>query len=357
MPTPDCRASRPTPFGLRKHVATTALAATLGSAGMVRAERWTAVPSLSVSASYDDNLLMTDPARRAVGLRVGPALVVGYQPTARLMFMARAGSDSEYFGDPQVTRWAAGRTASLMGRYQIGANTSASVGGQYTLTSHPGELLPHAGLDYGRRRAESLSAELAIDHRVGPRLTLRGGYTVQSVRLEGGGRGLGSQLANDTSLVLRVAPHTTLTLRAGPRYLERSLSAHVGADLERALARARVSVGYHRGRNLSFDRVMLTESYTGRLSYELSRTLAVNASPAVYRHWVGSDPHRSWRLGAEASWRASPLVTARAAYDFSVQDRGLFIGDIFRQSGARQLSRHSAVVGITVMPTGRESRP
>lgn len=356
MSTPDCRAGRPIQLGRRKRVVTCALAATLAPAGVLRAERWTTVPSLSLMATYDDNVFMTDVARRAVGLRLAPALTVGYQPSARLVFTARAGLDSEYFGDPAVTRWAAGRTASLTGRYQMRANTAASFNAQYTLTSHPSELLPDIGLDYGRRMAEALSAELGIEHRVGPKLTLRGGYTVQVVRLEGGRRGLTSQLANDTSFVLMVGPHTTLTLRVGPRWVERSLSAHVGADLERALERARISIGYQRGRTLSFDRAMLTESYTSRLSYALSRTLSIDASPAVYRHWVGSDPHRSWRLGAGASWRASRMVTARAAYDFSVQDRGLFVTDVFA-TGAPQLSRHSAVVGITVTPSRKESQP
>ena len=128
-------------LGPRPGMMVAALAGVLGVTASARAGTWTVTPSLSVSAIYDDNLFFNDARLGATGLRAGPALIAEYQGSARFRLLGRAAVDSEYFGDPQVSSWAARRSAGLTARYRLGAHTTASLSGDYALSAYAAEVL------------------------------------------------------------------------------------------------------------------------------------------------------------------------------------------------------------------------
>jgi hypothetical protein len=327
-----------------------ALASVLGMAASGGAETWTVVPSLYVGTIYDDNLFYNDARLGAVGSHAGPALSVEYQPSARLKLLVRGGLDSEYFGEPGASSWAARRNAALTAQYRLGAFTTASLSGEYAVTAYAAELIPSAGVEYGRRTAEGLRSKLELEHHVSSKIVLRAGCGVQALRLEGSDRGLESQVSPTTDLVLLVAPHTALTVQVGPRYLAGSFSAYVAGTLERTRPRTRLSVGYERGRSLVFDRTLVIESYAARFFYRLSPALSVSASPALYRQWERSEEQRSWRIEAAALYRARSWLTVFLNHAYLVQDRGLFMDPLTDRRGPRQLSRNTLTAGFTLSP-------
>src|SRR5438132_626143 len=102
-----------------------------------------------------------------------------------------------------------------------------ALGPETVLGPRPGMIVPAlVGVEFGRRAADSFGSRLELEHRVSSNIVLRAGYGVQSLELERSGRGLRSQLSSDADLVFRVAPHTTLRMQVGPRYIEGSFSAH-----------------------------------------------------------------------------------------------------------------------------------
>jgi hypothetical protein len=339
-----------TPLGPRPAISVAALAGVLGMAASAGAETWTVVPSLSLGATYDDNLFFVDSRLGAAGLRAGPALNVEYQPSARFKMLGRAGLDSEYFGEPEASSWAARRNAGLTASYRLGEYTTASLVGDYALTAYASELLPSVGVEYGRRAAESVGSKRELEHRFSPQITLRAGYGMQAFQLERSGPGRRSQLATDADFIFRLAPHTTLSVQLGPRYLARSFSGHVAATLERALPRGRFSVTYERGRSLAFDRTLLIESYTARFSGTLSRALTVTASPALFRQWEHSVEERTWHVGGAVLYRAQSWLTVFVNHGYVVLDRGLFIDSFTRRRGPPQLSRNTLTAGVILMP-------
>ena len=341
-------------LGPRPGMMVAALAGVLGVTASARAGTWTVTPSLSVSAIYDDNLFFNDARLGATGLRAGPALIAEYQGSARFRLLGRAAVDSEYFGDPQVSSWAARRSAGLTARYRLGAHTTASLSGDYALSAYAAELVPTVGVEYGRRTAESLGTQVELEHRISSKIVLRLGYAMQALRLEGAGPGPGSQLSSDTELALQVAPHTILRLQAGPNYVTGSLGAHVAANVERTRPRTRLSVAYERGRTLVFDRTLVVESYTARLSYRVSPAINVSASPALFRQWQFAAEQRSWHIGGTVWYRATSRLAAFVNHGYVVQDRGFFINPLTDRRGPPQLSRNSLTAGFIVGPHLRE---
>ena len=75
----------------------------------------------------------------------------------------------------------------------MGAFTTASLSAEYAETAYAAELIPSAGVEYGRRTAEGLRSKLELERRVSSKVALRAGCGVQALRLEGSGRGLESQ--------------------------------------------------------------------------------------------------------------------------------------------------------------------
>ena len=342
----------------RPSVIAAALAGVLGVAASAAADTWTVVPTMSLSAIYDDNLFFTDARLGAAGLMAGSAVSVEYRPSARFSMLGRAGLDSEYFGEPQVSNWAARRNAGLTARYRLGAFTSVSLSGDYALSAYAGELVPTAGVDYGRRAAESLGGQVEIEHRVNSKIVLRAGYAVQTLQLEGSSAGPRSQLSSDSDITLQLTPHTTLRMQVGPRYLAGALSAHVAATVERARPRTQLSFGYERGRSLVFDRTLVIESYAAKLSFRLSRAVTLSASPALFRQWELSTEQRSWHMGGNASYRASRWLTIYANHAYVLQDRGFFIDPRANRPGSPQLSRNTLTAGVSISPrAGREESP
>src|SRR2546427_4347556 len=130
-----------TVLGPRPGMMVAALAGVLGMAANARAQTWTVIPSLSVGATYDDNLFFDADRLGGVGLRGGPALSVACQPTARFKLLGRVGLDSEYFGDPKTSSWAARRNAGLSASYQLGEFTTATLSGDYALSAYAAELI------------------------------------------------------------------------------------------------------------------------------------------------------------------------------------------------------------------------
>jgi len=315
--------------------------ATNGNAG-----GFTVIPSLSVGAMYDDNIFFNPARLYGAGLRAAPALSVEYQPTARLSLFGRAGLDSEYFGDSQADSGAARRNASLTASYRVGPRTTASVAADYAFSAYAAELLPAVGIEYGRRTAESFGGRLELAQRIGRQITLRAGYGVQSYQLERSGRGLRSQLTPDVNVALQVAPRTTLNLQAGPRFFAGAVSGYGAATLERVVPRGRVSLGYARGRSLAFDRTILVESYTARVSLQLSPALRVTASPSLFRQWEHATEHRTWQVQEVASYRTHSWMALFVSHAYVLEDR-----DPLRVSpGVNQLERNTLSAGFTLMP-------
>jgi hypothetical protein len=334
-----------------------ALAGVLGMAASASAETWAVVPSVSVSAIYDDNLFFNEARLAAVGLRVVPALSLEYRPSARFELLGRAGLVSEYYGEAEFNRWAAGRNADLTARYRLGEYTTVSLAGDYTVSAYAADVLPPVGVDYGRRTAESFGGKLELQHRLSPQITLRAGYDMQAFRLEGG-HGPVSLLSSDADFVFRLTPHTTLSLKVGPRYLAGSFGAYVGGTVERKLARARLSVGYERANTLAFLRTLVVESYTARVSYLLSPALTVSATPALYRHWEHSAAEqRWWHIDAAGAYRARQWLTVFLSYAYVMQDRGLFIDPFTSRRGPPQLSRNALAAGFILTPRHARREP
>ena len=327
-----------------------ALAGVLGMAANARAQTWTVIPSLSVGATYDDNLFFDADRLGGVGLRGGPALSVACQPTARFKLLGRVGLDSEYFGDPKTSSWAARRNAGLSASYQLGEFTTATLSGDYALSAYAAELIPSVGVEFGRRAADSFGSRLELEHRVSSNIVLRAGYGVQSLELERSGRGLRSQLSSDADLVFRVAPHTTLRMQVGPRYIEGSFSAHVAGSLERTRPRTRLSIGYERGRNLAFDRTLVVESYAAGFSYRLLPALDVSVSPAMFRQWEFARERRSWHVGGSASYRVRSWLAAFVSHAYVLEDRGLFVDPLTLRRQPSRLWRNTLTAGFTLVP-------
>jgi hypothetical protein len=323
-----------------------ALASLLGMAAGSRAETWTVVPSLYVGAIYDDNLFYDDARVGVLGVQTGPVLSLEYQPSARLTLLGRAGWDSEYFAESAPSNWAAGRAATLTARYRPGEFTTASFSGGYARSAYAAELIPTAGVEYGRRTAESATGTLQVERRVSSRVVLRAGAGVQGLRLDGSEGEWNSQLSSAAELGLLVAPQTALTLRAGPRYLSGSWSPHVAGSLERVRPRTRLFIGYERGRGLVFDRTLDIESYSARVSYRLSPTLSVSASPALYRQWERAEEQRSWRIEGRTRYRARSWLTVLVDYAYVTQNGGLFID----RPAATRLSRNTLTAGFVIGP-------
>ena len=215
------------------------------------------------------------------------------------------------------------------------------------------------GVEYGRRAAESFGSRLELEHRVNSKIVLRAGYGVQSLQLERSGLGLRSQLSSDADLVFRVAPHTTLRMQVGPRYIEGSFSAHVAGSLERTRPRTRLSIGYERGRNLAFDRTLVVESYAAGFSYRLSPALNVSVSPALFRQWEFSREQRLWHVEGSASYRARSWLGVFVSYAYVLEDRGLFVDPLTLRRQPSPLWRNTLIAGLTLVPyhVRKESKP
>jgi hypothetical protein len=323
------------------------MAATLGAAARTPADELQLTPSLFVGASYDDNLFVTLPPRYAAGLIVRPAFDATYRPSSRLTFIASTGFDTEYFGDSAVTRWWAGRSVALSAGYLLDPNTTVSLAGRYALTWYPGTLVPTLGFEYGRRQAEMITLGASVRRRVRSRLSLQAGYTVESLRLAGTDRELHSQFSGDTSAALAVSPTTTVTVRGGPRYVFGKLTPHVGVTVDTRRERIELSADYGRGKNVAFDRPLLTEAYSLRATYRLSPRATLSVSPGLYRHWERADEQRVWRVGAQATWRVHRLVGMHASYQYIRQALGL-AARVGAAAARWPTTRSTLIAGFTV---------
>jgi len=335
------------------------------------------VPSLSVTQTYDSNLLFSaaDPQTDFI-TRVTPGIELRRE-SPLMTFTSRYRLDADRFADHPALTAIDGHHALVGFRYTPTRRLVFAADAEITRTQIPSELNTDTGLastraaatrfavhpsavrhldpvtdaiaEYsftedhlaGGVRLRAQMAAVGAERRVSAREKVRLGYAVQLFDF-----GLPSAVTSQTLTVgwtRQLARPISLTLRGGPRLLENRVTADLAASLEARARSASMSLSYAQTRTtlIGLAGTAASESVIAEIAWEPWRRTQVRVAPAASRIVREGLQSRVYRLGFSMSHPVANGLSLRAAYDANVQH-----GNIYPTVGLGAISRHVVSIGF-----------
>lgn len=361
---------------------------TPGEAGAQSDSGWLVKPSLLAAYAYDDNVFFTrlDPQDDTV-LRLSPAVEAGYRsaPTAFNAYYTQDAHRYDEFRRLDDDRTRAHGELNFSHEATPLLTLLADTG--YTETEAPGELDPQSGLELGRVHAErfyfSPSAlyqfnrlttgsasysfnrdevagaigsdahvlALQVDHLISRRDTLSFVYRAESFEFEDGADvDMHALLAGGTR---EFTPQTSLTLLAGPRFLDEEEADDVAAEAAAALlhefSRGELGLTYTRSRTtvIGLTGTAETQNLYASLVYPFGNDLGLRVEYGYIfseRRGLETDALVS---DVEIAWRLDDYVSLIGAYEFNSQRGSLETPDF------GQIDRNVVWFGLVIAPPVR----
>lgn len=313
-------------------------------------------PSISVTQVYDDNLFAAASQHEDDFItRITPALESGYR-SERLNLEGRAEFDAEIYAEhEELDSSQARRHAALDISYEQTRRLTLEASGSYTRTNRPEEISPDSSLDLGRAEAERISLAPSAEYRFDDRTSGMGEYAFTRESLSGDGRidthaaslgferrltrrdtgGLGYTYRrflfeggdNVTAHVVdfgwarELTPRTSLSVHGGPRISDSAVDPEVMASIRHRLERGELAFTYARSQAtvLGEDDTAETESYSGSLTYDLSRSFSISVAPSFQTNSSGGFEVDVYRLGVDARYELNRYLSIAGAWRYSFQ--------------------------------------
>lgn len=324
-------------------------------------EDYYVVPSLSVGEVYDDNLFFSPTSRREGDwfTRVSPNIQAGYQSTP-LTLMAHYTFDSEVYNEHQELTTAQMRQqASIELKSRPSPMLTLSAKGDYFQTRTPFELnaLTGTGVAVRRIRADSFSANPALEYRLDSLTKAKGDYLYSKYLIEGG-ISIGTQIASldlDRRITAHdtVGPgyigrhftfagfgsvtshaftlewsrdltaHTKMSLRAGPRFTAGALDSkpEALAKIEHKLEGGELSFTYSSSLTTMVGQgdPATAESYGISGSYEPLQHLRVSIGPTLFKATSRTFTTTVSLVNFEATYQMTKELALKTSYLFYLQ--------------------------------------
>jgi hypothetical protein len=271
---------------------------------------------------YDDNIYFTHEDRQhGTAIRFRPGLFGTHRLTRTLSLAGAFSSDVDFFPEhPELNSTFSAKAASLQAQYRLGSATTLVAGGHYTASWNAADLVPYAGLEYGRLFGKSWGLQAGASRRVGGGGSVDLSYSFGSVSYRTEAAPVRAH-ALSLSWTQPLSERVSVGLGAGPRYGDDgSLSADGSASLRYRLERGMLSLGYSRGRFAAPGREVDTSGVSASAELRLSRAITVTASPGLFWQDAGAATGRSWRMVAGVGYELSPALTAQLSYQHASQN-------------------------------------
>jgi hypothetical protein len=344
--------------------------------------RITAEPSIEIAQVHDDNLFFSPEPARDLILRVRPALDLRFE-SPRWSAGGTYGFDSERFADhSRLTNARARQRGSLSVRYRFDPRLTVALDGSYMDTDTPGELNLLTGLAASRIRLQQFNFGPSVRYRVSPRMSAHASFSSTTQKLAGGA-GMSSKFqtlgieqkitprdsfaadfeqgkylfdlaggrSRTNTYVLRggwthvLNPTTRVTLQAGPRVTEHSLTPELSASLTHDWQFSSVAISALQTQTTAIGSVVGTveaRSVQARFTYAPTRSLTAYAAPAVARTVFHDLQATVYRIGLGAHYAITPLAGFDVMYTLDSQ-HGVF--DALHSNAA--ISRSVLSAGFT----------
>lgn len=349
---------------------------------------WLVKPSVLAAYAYDDNVFFSrlDP-QNDTSLRLSPAVEAGYRsvPTAFNAYYTQDMHRYNEFSELDSSR--ARAHGELNFSHEATPLLTLLADTSYTETETPGELDPQIGLELGRVQAERFyfspsvlyqfnrltigSASYAFnrdevaggigsdahvlalqaDHMMSRRDTLTVGYRAESFEFEDGTNvDMHVLLAGGTR---EFTPQTSLTLLAGPRFLDDEDADDVDVETVAALLhefnRGDLGLTYTRSQTTVIGLVgtATTQSVYASLVYPFGKDLGLRAETGYIiseRRGLETD---AVVTDVEIAWRLDDYFTLIGAFEFNSQRGSLEIPDF------GQIDRNVFWLGLVIAPPVR----
>lgn len=335
-------------------------------------------PSLSIGELYDDNLFFSSTNRKQdFFTRVSPGIQAGYQST-QLTLLGGYTSDSEFYSRHQELSTLQMRQRALV---EVKARPTElltlSGKGTYAKTRAPWEFNTFTGVALTRVRAEQLEFDPSIAYRLDPTTTARGDFELARFNMDGfistntyiartnldrrisktdtvtpgyigrrfefGRAGTITSHAPILGWKHEFTPLTTLTLRAGPRFIEGSLDDRPEAlvSIQHKLTRGDVSLTYSNSQTTIVGQPIsvIAESLGLTVKYEPLPHFEIAVAPTVVR--TTSDAFKSTVYFSDVAltYQLTKELALKGSHQFSLM-RGNFDPGTGPVGGTQEVSHN-----------------
>jgi hypothetical protein len=268
-----------------------------------------------------------------------------YAPARKFTVNGNYAFDAEFYPDFPVLNDAFARQSVSLGmQLHVDARTSVSASGQYSSTATASDLLPGTGIEIGRHPARGWGAQGEISRRVSPFATVSLEYAWN--RLEFGGASASGSHAVSLGFTRQLGPRTGVSLLAGPRYIEGSVSAGASASIQHRVQHGHLDLSYARGRSAGPLNELDTESLSGAAQYAPSLRLMLALSTTYYRYRSTEVAAQGLGASASAGYMLAPHVQLVMTYQNTRQQGRPDSPDLLGR--LPWIPRNVVSVGITV---------
>jgi len=336
------------------------------------------VPMLTVSETFDDNLLFTQFPEGDFVTRATASVEMGYRSTAFTFYTAASRAGDTFSLHPEFNTTDARTFGHVALAYMPSRSLTLATTAIYLKTLTPSELNTLTGLSVGRSLAERAAVIPTMEMRLGQFSTAIGFFTLSDDTLDGrfagtrtGGLAIDRRLSGrhtvsvryerrwfsfsrkdsfrdrekSTADVLTVGwmtdldAHTVLSLRAGPRSAKGRVNPEVLASVKRRLKHGRVSLTYTRNQATTLGKVgaLDTQALVALYTVRVARELEISSGPGVYRNALRGFSLSACRLNVEALWHFSHFFYLGAGYALDMQQPDFGADGLIRRGalGAR----------------------
>ena len=320
------------------------------------------IPSFSIGRAHDDNLFSTPTDTQGDSLwRFSPALEAGYESEVLTVAGYYTFDAERYAHLTELDSNEARRSSALNLRYQATPRLSLAVEGDFTSTNSLAELAPGTVVEPGREHARVWTVTPSIKYAFTELTTGSAAYTsshqelfgTPSTDIDTAALGLQSSMSREDTVAVDFAethydfapqdsvesrvltagwtraftPQTSLSLTAGPRDTEGTVSADISANLQHTLENGNLSLGYSRSQTAVIGQAgtVDTRTYTALLDLTFAVDYEVQISPSYTSDRTGSSHADVTRLDFNLSYKLGKDVALVGSYQYNRQ-RGLLGG-------------------------------
>ena len=341
------------------------------------------VPALEITEVSDDNLndSVDDPLRDRVR-RITPTLGLRFD-SPRCLARTSVSIDSEHYATHSALDDNRARErAEISLAYYTSPRVTLAINGGYLETNTAADLNADTALAASRIRGRRAGVLSSAQFRISSKTTAS--FSASSVKTEiVNGDGIRSQ-EQTFALERRVTPrdvfaveyqhshltfegqkaqtvnsqvvlagwtrdlgiHDRFTLRVGPRFADRSLSADLSASLTHSWQRSSIALSLQRNQTtvIGYAGAVDSSSAQTKLSYAPNRRLTAYLAPAIFRSTHAELEGTVYRVAIGARYAITPLFDADIAYNRN------------RQNGAIDPARANANLSHAVLTVGFAAR-
>jgi hypothetical protein len=351
------------------------------------------IPSMSLFASYDDNLFARANGAGGQMFTFRPTFEGNYE-SARLRLLGLYSFDAQRSNFSSLNTLDARRHLLGQTQYRPSPLTTLTTAVRYDRSETPGEISIDTGILGDRRTAERVQVTPSFARRFGQKMVATGGYDFTTEHLIDGERGtlhvgrlglgrdittrssvnatyIGRQFSDDfdshnshgalLGWTYETGPGTRFSVSGGPKVTSyHGLTPEASVAYLRETPHVRVGLDYWHGETivLGIRGPVRVDNGTARVSWPLTRYIEIGTHAAVSDiTTIDLLESRNYRGTLVGSWTPGGMYTVATSYGIDYQ-----LGDIRPQSNADgdlifddRVLRHVFRVSVTVAPRFRRS--